>query len=42
MNNFPLMYLNLSSGNTLGLRTLHYLKVKDIKVVVTYFDTLAD
>lgn len=29
------MYLNLSSGNTLGLRTLYYLEVKDIKVVIT-------
>lgn len=29
------MYLNLSSGNALGLRTLYYLKVKDIKVVIT-------
>jgi hypothetical protein len=40
MNNSPLMYLNLSSENMPSLRTLYYLEVKDIKVVITYFDTL--
>ena len=32
------MYLNLSLGNASSLRTLYYLELKDIKVVVTYFD----
>lgn len=36
MNNSPLMYLNLSAGNTPGLRTFYYLEVKDIKVVITW------
>lgn len=39
MNNSLIMYLNLSSGNTSGLRTLYYLEIKDVKVVITYFDT---
>lgn len=30
------MYLNLSTGNTPGLRTLYYLEVKDIEVVITW------
>lgn len=30
------MYLNLSAGNTPGLRTFYYLEVKDIKVVITW------
>lgn len=39
MNNFPIIYLNLTVGNTSSLRTVYYLDIKDIKVVITYFDT---
>lgn len=39
MNNFPVVYLNLTLGNTTSLRTVYYLEVKDIKVVITCFHT---
>lgn len=34
------MYLNLSLGNILSFRILYYLEIKDVKVVIIYFDIL--